>query len=159
MKVVYMRALNQNDPSVWFLAGTFGGKSVNRKCVIPAKMSVLFPVINYEMNPIERPDLKTDADLIRHVVGDEDDVLDLKCTIDSQTVPVYRIPSDPVMFTMAIHQINPFNIPGGITRATSDGYWVFLKCLDPGEHDLYFSGSCSSGIRNVTARYGLRVLG
>ena len=97
-------------------------------------MSVLFPVINYEMNPIERPDLKTDSDLIRHVVEDEDDVLNLKCMIDSQTIPVYRIPSDPVMFTMTIHENNPFNIPGGTTaRATSDGYRVFLKRLWVGE--------------------------
>lgn len=152
-------AVGQTDPSVWFLAGTFGGKSADRKCVIPAGMSVLFPIINYEINPFERPDLKTDPDLIRHVVEDEDDVLNLMCMIDSQTVPVYRIPSDPVMFTITIHEDNPFNISGGTTtRATSDGYWVFLKCLQPGEHSLYFAGSCSSGIRNVRARYGLRVL-
>ena len=153
-------ALHQTNASVWFLAGTFGGKSVNRKCVIPAEMSVLFPVINYEMNPIERPDLKTDSDLIRHVVEDEDDVLNLNCMVDSQTIPVYRISSDPKMFTITIHENNAFNIDGGATaRATSDGYWVFLKPLWPGQHNLYFAGSCSSGVRNVRARYDLTVLG
>ena len=150
-------AENQTDPSVWFLAGTLGGKNVNRKCKIPANMSVLFPVINYEINPLERPDLKTDVDLVRHVVDDEDDVLNLTCTLDSLAVPVFRITSDPAMFTLNIHQNNPFNIAGGVTRATSDGYWVFLKCLSPGEHDLYFAGSCSSGLRNVRATYDLRV--
>jgi hypothetical protein len=152
-------AVNQTDPSVWFLAGTFGGKSVYRKCAIPAGRSVLFPVINYEMNAIERPDLKRDPDLIRHVVEDEDDVLNLQCIIDSQTIQVYRVSSDPIIFPITIHENNPFNTSGGTTtRATSDGYWVFLKSLEPGEHDLYFAGSCSSGIRNVRARYGLRVL-
>lgn len=150
--------VNQTDPSVWFLAGTFGGNSVNRKCIIPSNMSILFPVINYEMNPIERPDLRSDPDLIRHVTQDEDDVLALSCTVDSRLVPVFRVKSDPVMFTISIHEHNAFDTPGGITRATSDGYWVFLKYLGPGEHDLYFSGSCSAGIRNVKASYDLRVL-
>jgi hypothetical protein len=153
-------AVNQTDPWVWFLAGTLGGRSVNRKCVIPAETSVLFPVINYEINPVERPDLKTDPDLIRHVVEDQDDILNLNCTIDSQTVPAYRIRSDPVIFTITIHENNPFDIPSGTTtKATSDGYWVFLKRLKPGEHNLYFAGSCSSGVRNVKARYSLIVLG
>lgn len=152
-------AINQNDQPVWFLAGTFGGKSVNRKCVIPSKKSILFPVINYEINPIERPDLNTDSDLIRHVIEDEDSVLDLECIVDSQIIPVYRVRSDPVMFTINIHEHNYFEIPGGMTsRATSDGYWVFLKDLEIGDHNLYFAGSCSSGIRNVRASYNLKVL-
>jgi hypothetical protein len=152
-------AVNQTNPSVWFLAGTFGGKSVYRKCTIPAGRSVLFPVINYEMNPIERPELKTDSDLIRHVVEDEDDVLNLECIIDSQAIPVYRVSSDPIMFPITIPENNPFNTSGGTTtRATSDGYWVFLKPIESGEHNLYFAGSCSSGIRNVRATYDLRVL-
>lgn len=150
--------VNQTDPSVWFLAGTFGGRSAYRKCAVPGGMSILFPVINYEMNPIERPDLKTNVDLIRHVVEDEDDVLNLICLVDSQVVPVYRVRSDPVMFTITIHENNPFNTLGGTTSATSDGYWVFLKHLGEGEHNLYFAGSCSSGIRNVRARYELTVL-
>jgi hypothetical protein len=153
-------AVDQRYSSVWFLAGTLGGKSVNRKCVLPAKKSILFPVINYEINHIEKPDLKSEQDLIRHVVEDQDDILNLECMIDSRVIPVYRVRSDPFLFTITIHKNNPFNITGGATtRATSDGYWVFLKRLEPGEHDLYFAGSCSSGTRNVRARYSLKVIG
>lgn len=151
-------AVNQTDPSVWFLAGTLGGKSVYRKCAIPAGRSVLCPVLNYETNPIERPDLQTDLDLIRHVVEDENDVLNLQCVLDSQNIPVSRVSSDPVIFPLTIDENNPFNTHGGPTKAASDGYWIFLKSLMPGEHDLYFAGSCSSGKRNVRARYELRVL-
>jgi hypothetical protein len=151
--------INQPHIPVWFLAGTLGGKSVNRKCVIPGGCSVLFPVINYEMNALEKPDLKSDQDLIKHVAEDQDDILNLECMIDSQIPQIHRVRSDPVIFTIYFHTNNPFNITSATTtRATSDGYWVFIKRLEPGEHNLYFAGSCSSGIRNVSARYGLRVL-
>ena len=51
-----------------------------------------------------------------------------------------------------------FGIPGGYTNATADGYWVFLKSLPQGEHNLYFHGSCSGGIRNVTTSDSLRII-
>jgi hypothetical protein len=150
--------INQTDPHVWFLAGTFGGKTVDRKCIAPAGRSILFPVINYEMNPIEKPELKTDSELIRHVIEDEDDIINLEAIIDGQGIPIFRVRSDPPMFSLTLPADNPFNTSvGGTTRATSDGYWVFLKPLNPGEHNLYFAGSCSAGSRNVKAAYNLTV--
>ena len=152
--------VNQNDPYVWFIAGTFGGKTVNRKCRLPVGRSVLFPVINYEMNPLEKPELKTDSELISHVKKDEDDIINLEAVIDGQGIPICRVRSDPLVFPLTILPNNPFNAPvAGATRATSDGYWVFIKHLDPGEHHLYFAGSCSAGSRCVKAAYNLTVCG
>jgi hypothetical protein len=151
--------VNQTDPQVWFLAGTLGGKAVDRKCTIPAGRAVLFPVINYEMNPLEKPELRTNSDLIKHVIEDEDDIINLDAIIDGQRIPIYRVRSDPSMFPLTMPVDNPFHAPGGRTeQATSDGYWVFLKPLDPGEHYLHFAGSCSAGSRNVTASYNLTVV-
>jgi hypothetical protein len=150
--------INQTDPNVWFLAGTLGGNSVNRRCAVPKKRSILFPVINIEINPIEKPSLKTDADLIRYVTEDEDDILKLEALVNGQKVPIYRVRSDPAIFPLKIPKDNPFEAPGEtLTMAASDGYWVFLNHLDPGENDLYFSGSCSQGTRNVKAAYNLTV--
>jgi len=151
--------INQTDPYVWFLAGTLGGMSVNRRCRIPLKRSILFPVINIEINPVEQPSLKSPADMIRYVTEDEDDIIDLDAQVNGQKVPIYRVRSDPVIFPLKIPNDNPFKAPGDIaTMATSDGYWVFLKSLDPGEYHLYFSGSCSLGTRNVKASYTLTVV-
>jgi hypothetical protein len=148
----------QTDPDVWFLAGTLGGTSAQRKCVIPSGKSILFPVINYEMNPLEKPELKMEIDLIKHVTQDIDDILNLEVVVDGQNIPIYRVTSDPRIFTLRIPENNIFQVPiGGTTRATSDGYWIFLKPLVPGDHKLYFAGSCSAGTRNVRASYDFTV--
>jgi hypothetical protein len=155
--------LNQTDPYVWFLAGTFGETAAYqihtpayRKCIVPAGKSLLFPVINYEMNSLEIPTLKTETELIKHVVEDMDDIIRLEASIDGHKIPVYRVRSDPPMFTIQLHENNPFRLPGGgTTQATSDGFWAFLKPLAVGEHEIYFEGSCSAGTRTVKARYQL----
>jgi hypothetical protein len=151
-------SMNQTDQHVWFLAGTSGGKIADRKCIVPAGRSILFPVINYEINSIEKPELKTDSELIRDAIEDEDDIINLEAIIDGQEIPIFRVRSDPPMFSLTLPADNLFSAPvGGATRATSDGYWVFLKPLDLGEHSLYFAGSCSAGSRNVRATYNLTV--
>jgi hypothetical protein len=151
-------SLNQTDPNVWFLAGTLGGKAVNRKCTIPVGRAILFPVINIEVNALEKPELRTDAELMRYVMKDEDDILNLDALVDGEKVPIYRVRSDPSMFPLKIPSDNPFEVPGGrTTLATSDGYWVFLRPLCPGQHGLFFAASCSLGTRNVKATYNLTI--
>jgi hypothetical protein len=151
--------VDQFDHNVWFLAGTFGGKTVERKCQIPSGRSILFPVINYEMNTLEKPELKTDTELVQHVIQDEDDIINLDSIVDGQKIPIYRVKSEPTFFTITAPEDNAVQIPhGGTTQASADGYWVFLKPLPLGEHEIYFSGSCSAGSRNVKATYHLRII-
>src|SRR5918996_4493624 len=83
-------SLNQTDPSVWFLAGTLGGRTVHRKCTMPRGRSILFPVINYEMNSVEKPELRTESELIAHVIKDENDITNLDAVIDGQEFPIFR---------------------------------------------------------------------
>jgi hypothetical protein len=151
-------SIDQDGP-VCFLAGTAGeNKLIQRICKIPSEKAILFPVINYEMNPIEKPELKTESELIRHVIEDINDIVIKTAIIDGISIPIYRIRSDPPIFPLTINDYNGFGIPGGYTNATADGYWVFLKYLPQGEHNIYFHGSCSGGIRNVTTSYHLRVI-
>jgi hypothetical protein len=151
-------SIDQYDHNVWFLAGTFGGKTVERKCTIPGGRAVLFPVINYEMNKLEKPELKTESELVKHVIQDQDDIINLDANVDRQNIPIYRVRSEPSFFTITAPEDNAVQIPrGGTTQATADGYWVFLKPLPLGEHDIYFSGSCSAATRNVKAGYHITV--
>lgn len=151
-------SINQTGP-VWFLAGTFGeNKTPRRTCVIPRNKSVLFPVINYEMNELENPNHKAGSALIRHVMEDIDDITVKEAVIDGQVVPIYRIASDPKIFSLDINHDNCIGVGGGTTEAAADGYWVFLKPFDQGSHHIYFHGACSAGTRNASAEYNLTVL-
>lgn len=149
---------NQIDPYVWFLAGTVGGKKALRKSTCSPGKSILFPVINYEINPLEKPNLRTKSEMIKHVKEDEDDIINLEARIDGLPIPIFRVASDPPFFILNIVKNNTLDVKGGgITQATADGYWVFLKSLPVGEHEIYFSGSCSAGSRNVEVTHNLTV--
>ena len=155
----------QNDPNVFFLAGTFGGPTVKRQCTVPAGKAILFPVINYEVNSIEYPHLKTELEMIREVIRDEDDIINLEGVIDAKWIPAYRIRSDPPVFplTMSLDVIEAKKeiLEGMKTitcKAASDGYWIFLKPLSKGKHEIFFAGSCSSGERTVNAIYNLSII-
>lgn len=151
-------SVNQAGP-VWFLAGTFGENRVPiRKCTIPLGKSILFPVINYEMNPLENPSLQRETELVQHVIHDIDDIVHTEAVVDGENVPIYRIQSDPPTFPLVINNDNDMGLAGGRTLTAADGYWVFLKPLSEGEHGVYFHGSCSGGIRNSTAKYHLTVV-
>jgi hypothetical protein len=149
--------INQ-DGEVWFLAGTFGeGKLVERYCSIPFNKAVLIPVINYEINRIERPDLDSDSEMVKHVTADQDDIINKEIKINDRSVPIFRVKSDPIIFPLYIHPDNYFKMNGGNTFATADGYWVFLKPIPKGNHQIYFHGSCSLGTRQITAKYHLEI--
>lgn len=148
----------QSGP-VWFIAGTFGeNKLPRRTCTIPSNKALLFPVINYEANKIQDPDLENETDLIRHVSADMDDIITKDAFIDGEKTKVFRIKSDPPVFPVTFIIENPIGLPTGITKVAADGYWVFLKPLSCGEHQIYFHGACSGGTRNSKAEYRVRIV-
>ncbi len=147
---------NQTGP-VWFLAGTIGdeNKIAYRTCIIPKKKSVLFPVINY-IHTWE-PKFKTNIELANHVQKDIDDIVVNEATIDGQEVSIFRVRSDPQIFDLRVKEENKLDIPVGNTLASADGFWVFVKSLDIGQHNINFHGACSGGIRNAAAQYQITI--
>ena len=153
-------AINQPTEPVWFLAGKLGSEEKNfphRDCSIPVGKSILFPVINCEVNPIELPELKTKEDLIDHVVNDENTIVEKKCSLNHIPIDVQRVKSDPEIFEVKLNDDNVYNVNGGNTIACADGYWVFLKPLPPGEYELSFRGSCEKGRLSSGADYRLKI--
>ncbi len=151
---------NQPCKDVWYLAGKLPDENINlpsRSCRIPAGRSILFPVINYEANPLELPELRTDQDIIQQVKKDEDSIVKKECYVNGKLIPAERIESDPPIFELKMVEHNLFNDEGGSTRASADGYWVFLKPLPKGEHTISFHGSCEKGRLNSGAVYYLQV--
>lgn len=132
----------QSGP-VWFLAGTFGGLN-QRNCEIPANKSILFPVINGECSYAEYPDLRTEAELRSCAVSSNDAVSELMVTIDGQAINEsqlrnYRVQSP--LFNVTFPSGNIYGLNEGPSQAVSDGYWVFLPPLTPGQHEIHFRGA------------------
>jgi hypothetical protein len=151
-------SISNNDPNVFFLAGTLGGAEVERMCEVPPNRSILFPVINYEVNLTDDPEFSNDSELVAGVKQDIDDILYLETSVDGNEVKIFRISSDPPIFDLEDNFESTSGRESNSKRASSDGYWVFLKPLRKGEHELFFAGSCSAGTRNVKASYRLNVI-
>ena len=127
------------DDSVWFLAGTFGGKA-ERTCTIPKDNAIFFPILNNIISYYTDPFLMTQSDLRTYAKLDLDHTNFVSATIDGQDIlnlNLYRIQS----------QIFSINVPNKLdkeppvrTEAVSDGYWLFLKPLRAGKHKIEFKG-------------------
>lgn len=163
-------ANTNQDERVWFLAGTWGeGEKVKRYCSLPHNKAILIPIINYETNRMEKPNLISYSEMVKDATEDQNDirVKDFKINND-ESVPIrhaesihnaiFRVKSDPSIFPLYIHPDNYFKLKGGKTDATADGYWVFLKSLPKGKHQLYFHGACSAGTRQTTAEYNIEII-
>jgi hypothetical protein len=145
-------AINQSGP-VWFLAGTIGdeNKIAHRRCYIPAEKAILFPIINYIYT--FEPKFNNDSELVKYVASDIDDIVTKETVVDGKTIPPYRVTGEPSIFILEIKERNKLDIPLGINKAAADGYWVFLKPVPRGEHEIRFQGACSGGIRKAAANY------
>ena len=95
--------------------------------------------------------------MIDHVQKDIDDIVVNEALIDGHRVPICRVKSDPRIFNLIVREENKLEIPIGTTTASADGYWVFVKSLSSGQHEVYFHGACSGGIRNASAQYKIMV--
>ena len=132
--------MNQNNPNVWFLAGTSGGYE-ERKCSIPEGMAILISPIEVICTFAQYPELKTEEDLRNCAKSDQDAVKDVKLTVDS--IPMtdlqnYRVAS--TLFNVTLPENNIFGVPSQTTEAISDGTFVMLKELPVGHHTIYASG-------------------
>jgi hypothetical protein len=148
-------ANNQSGP-VWFLAGTVQGQA-ERTCTIPANKAILFPVINVEAS-IAEGDGTTEEELEARVKFEMDQITDMRAMISGTNVnelKQYRIKSPPFDVTLPVD--NMLGLPAQTTRMMSEGYWLFLKPLEPGKYDLYSFGSCLAGRIRIGISYYLSV--
>jgi hypothetical protein len=147
---------NQSGP-VWFLAGTFGGLA-ERTCEIPEGKAIFFPISCNETSYAECPRFQTEAELRAFAKADIDQVKTIMATVDGERLPdsaLRRIQSPP--FDLDLPEGNVLGVPPGRTKSNSDGYWVFLKPLSKGKHEIHFFSSCRIGTQWIEAWYHLLV--
>lgn len=135
---------DQDNPHVWFLAGTFGGRTY-RKCIIPYGRAILFPIINYECSFADAPSLRSEEELEKHCRHEIDQIGDIYASVDGKKIDVqnYRVKSK--CFTVDVPPNNCLDAINGTTRIASDGYWLFIEPLPTGSHVLKSFGSCLAG--------------
>lgn len=130
--------------SVWFLAGTFGGP-VTRTITIPEGKHIFFPISNFVAWFPE--DGATEAE-IRAIANENVDLTTvLECSIDGKPVKklFQKHRAETPAFTLSLppggllDDIGAFP-PGDRFPAVSDGYWVLLRPLSPGQHTIHFLG-------------------
>jgi hypothetical protein len=133
---------NQEDPNVWYLGGSFGNiVPIIRFCRIPKHRAILFPILEKEDSFAEDVDLKYESDLRLRAKEFMDRVRKLQVTVDGirlQELHKYRVQSS--IFDLNFPTNCVYDVEPGFTKAVCDGYWVFLRPLSAGQHEIQFSG-------------------
>jgi hypothetical protein len=141
-------AAESQPEHVWFLAGIIHIEEDDEKrkfpirhCTIPSGLPILIPILNCAADPIHYPQLGKDEDIINHVTEQAEMLKNKECYVNDESIPVERVPSEPRIFELYVHpDFDKFH-KGGTTRASADGYWVFLKPLPRGKHNITFVGA------------------
>jgi hypothetical protein len=164
-------SINQPEKDVWYLAGEVKGKA-KRKVSVPHERAILFPVVNFEWSFYEmlgfagdkveqrlgsssgqKTPTATEDDIgeLREFTQDFlDDMYSLDVVIDEGTdeelrlytgiLCKYRVSTD---FDITFAPENIFNTRSGTTKASSDGYWMFIRegTLKQGQkHTIWLRG-------------------
>ena len=141
----------QEDGRLLFLVGSNRDENTGdfpvHECEIEKGTSILFPIVNVLCNTLEvnTPFFGANETAQRICANNlADKAFDLHVSIDGVEVKnpeQYRIDSPAGGFEFTAVENNPVAIPPGTGTGVSDGFWILLKPLKPGEHVISFSGS------------------
>lgn len=131
-------AQGQNGP-VWFLAGSTGRPAI-RTCTIPIGKAILFPALTVECSYAEDSTLHTDAQLRSCAINaDQGGIAQVNVDgVNLQSLQIYDVQSP--LFNFTFPQDNIFGARPGSTQSVSDGIFIMLQPLTPGNHTIHFTG-------------------
>jgi hypothetical protein len=139
-------ANGQHGP-VWFLDAPLSGKQ-DRTCTIPAGKSILAAVLNGECDVGDPNTRHGDQDL-RKCASEGNDYAVVSGTLDGVKIKnLDRYRTDSGFYNITHRADNFYGLPGGVYRAITNGFFVFLEPLSPGKHDLQLSVSVSNPINS-----------
>jgi len=135
---------------VHFLAGTFGhfGRAIRRKCMIPAGAAIYFPVVNMICSQQEGDDRivegpTPESRLLKVARGNMDGLIPIQAKVDGVSIPDlwnYRVESSA--FDLHLEDDNILRDKQhpdvrGDGLAVTTGYYILLKPLSIGKHEIY----------------------
>jgi len=158
---------------IWFLAGTFGGPA-DRTCAapVPSGISLFFPLLTGEVDNVgcctaTTPPTTYSIQQLKDIGAQgQDNHQELHTFVDNVPVPAYRAQSPVFHYTLPatgnLYQAGGLAVPGTnwpsttVFPSVSDGYWVMVAPLPPGDHVIKFGGIASNGF-SVDVTYHLTV--
>jgi len=136
---------NRQSGRVWFLStpvdfGTAIPTPRTRYITISKHTALFVGTINGEYSSLEDPFPQTEAGQRAIANFQADRIVGLTCTLDGHTVQHdrYRFESDQFSFTAPTPWI--FGATGGNGTSVADGYYLFLKPMQVGQHVLHYTG-------------------
>jgi hypothetical protein len=120
---------------VSFLVQSYQGPQ-HYTCTIPAKNSIMVPISTGSCTSIEAHSTKL-ADLV-NCASNGDQHLTFKATLDG--VPLYNLQNNYAttnLFTMTLPKDNFEDLKAGTYPTGAGGYFIFLKPLPAGQHNLH----------------------
>ena len=140
-------ALNQEEGAVWFLAGTDGTFDAVRTCTVPAGKHLFVPLINWVVD-----EAASCGDKQARAARLADHVYTGLVLLDGR--PVGQLER------MRVAAGTCFAMSDQSPGAATDGYWLMLRPLPPGKHQLAVSAAWRDGPRQTMQnfRYELDVL-
>ncbi len=139
------KCANGQDGPVWFLDAPLGGKE-DRICTIPAGKSILAAILNGQCDTSDTT-LLNDEDIRKcGTEGNDYGVISGSLDgVDFKKLDQYR--TDSGFYNITHVADNLYQLPGGGPfRAWTNGYFVFLEPLPPGEHMLHLTVSVANPI-------------
>lgn len=134
-------AVNQSG-DVWFLAGGFGSSRITRYCEIPQGKHLFFPIINMLYIP-SREQLKMGSIPCRRAMNgaaaNNNNLEYIEVVIDGESITDAE--------KLRVRPNECFDAAGGIPSkddspkvfpSATDGYWIMIKPLSPGDHEIRF---------------------
>ena len=139
----------QDDGRLLFLVGSpsdppLSGIFPIHDCKIKEGTSILFPIVNVFCAAFETNPPQNESQTRKCANEAQDTAFDLQLEIDGKEIQnlerQYRVDSPPGGFEFTAVPGNPATSLLGSSIGVSDGVWILLKHLPPGEHTITFSG-------------------
>jgi hypothetical protein len=131
---------------VWFLINSFYPGTTERRATIPADTALFLEIFEWFASFETDPGQPDTAGLKAILAEYADTIADLSLTVDGVPVPNlerFRIQSGPMYYTLDdMFEVFGYGTPPGVyAPGFSDGYFVMLTPLSPGEHTISWTAS------------------
>ena len=149
----------ETEKKVWFLAGSYGESTTLKTFVEPGEWHILASPYNIIMSKEEFPHMDS-LQLYKKAIEDVDSAYEVTATLDGFMLPLIRV-TPQISGTLKridnISEDNIFDIKSDSVSSVTDGYWVFLNPLPPGDHILHLKGY--SKVYRLDVTYSIMVAG
>jgi hypothetical protein len=140
--------LSTTQGNTWFLAGTEGGSAEEtvRTCTVPAETQLFFPIVSATFFITFPPDENKQVarDYVKNFIRavEEDPDLSIVVTVDGEEISSDQIVrAKTSFFPLTFPEDNlyaNFGVEAGTYQTITNGLWLTLPPLPPGEHTIHF---------------------